>query len=180
MADVKKIFKGLFPFIALGASAAGPIGSMAASALGKALGVDVTATPDGMTKAITAAAQTEEGMLKLQQAENDFKATMTKLGYDHEEKLAELLMEDRDSARKREMAVKDRMPAILAIGALVAFVSALFLLIFYDLPASARDTVIFLLGILAKMIADVYGYYFGSSKSGDAKADVIADIAKMP
>ena len=80
----KDVLKKAYPFIATAAGMGGPLGTMAANAVGKALGVDkVEPTTEGVTAAITQAqAADPDALLKLQQAEDSFKLQMTQIGID--------------------------------------------------------------------------------------------------
>src|SRR5436190_192676 len=101
----KDIFKAAFPFISAASSLGGPLGTMAAAAVGKALSVD-SVTSDNIADTIAAATSKDpDAMLKLKQAEEDFQIQMTKLGFDQAAKIEELQAADRASARAREIAV---------------------------------------------------------------------------
>src|SRR5690349_7235112 len=112
----KDIFRTAFPFISAAASIGGPLGTMAANAVGKAIGVDaVPANADGIADAITAATSEDpDAMLKLKQAEESFQLQMTQLGFQDAEQMESLAEKDRESARDREKSVKDKTPSILA------------------------------------------------------------------
>jgi hypothetical protein len=76
--------KTMFPFISAAASLGGPLGTMAANAVGKALGVDkVDASPNGIESAITKAGASPEQIAAMQKAEQDFQVEMQKLGFEH-------------------------------------------------------------------------------------------------
>lgn len=67
----------------------------------------------------------------------------------------------------------------LAIAVVVLFGATIFVLMFKSGPA---DTTIFavlttLLGVLAGVIKDVYGYFFGSSASSSSKDETIQKMA---
>lgn len=67
MANFKSVFKNLFPFISAAASIGGPLGTLAANAVGGALGVNVDPTQDGIDQAITdAQIKDPEALAKLQ------------------------------------------------------------------------------------------------------------------
>ena len=171
----KAFLSKAFPFLSVAATAfGGPIGAAGASILGAALGKEVK--PEGLEGELTKLTMTEEGRLKATQAEADFKLQMEKLGFAHIEELERIVSADRDSARKREMTVKDKMPTILGISVNIAFFGVILALIFRTVPTESRDTLLILLGALTVGWKDVYGYYFGSS-AGSAKKD--ETIAKL-
>lgn len=174
--SVKAVFKTVAPFLATAAGmAGGPIGTVAASVLTKYAGTDVK--PNAIGDAMTQLATTQEGLEKLRQAEAEMQQQATKMGFDHIEKLEELAAADRDSARKLQIANKDWMPAALGLLATVGFLATLAALAFAKIDAGSKDVLLVLLGILGKMVSDVYGFYFGSSASSDTKNSIIDKLA---
>ena len=170
----KAFLSKAFPFLSVAATAfGGPIGAAGASVLGAALGKDVK--PEALEAELTKLAGTEEGRIKAAQAEIDFKLQMEKMGFNHVEELERIMASDRDSARKREAAVKDKMPMILGISVNVAFFAVMACLIFRTVPHDSRDTLLILLGALTVGWKDVYGYYFGSSSGSARKDEIIAN-----
>lgn len=180
MADVKGFLKKAFPFIATAASFGGPIGNMAAAAVGKALGVEkVDPSPDGVADALAKAGATPEQIAALENAEKEFQLKMQTLGYEHIEDLERLAAEDRASARDREKAVKDWMPKALGLGAFCLLGAVIIFLLTRELPQTAKDTLLVVLGVLVSAVKDVYGYYFGSSAGSDAKTQLLANGGKQ-
>ena len=167
----KAFLSKAFPFLSVAATAlGGPIGAAGASMLGAALGKEVK--PAELEAELVKLAATEEGRLKAAQIEQDFKLQMERLGLGHVEELERLAAADRDSARKREISVKDRMPMLLGITANIGFFATVGFLLFRTMPVESKDVLLLLLGALTATFKDVYGYYFGSS-SGSAKKDDI-------
>lgn len=112
-------------------------------------------------------------------------AAMKQADYAFQQRIAELNLEelkvdagDRDSARKREMAVKDRVPAVLATVAVVGFFGVLAALFLMVPPKDNGDVIYLLLGQVAGAYAMVLAYYFGSSSGSAAKTSALADAAK--
>jgi hypothetical protein len=166
--NVKGIFKAAFPFISAAASAGGPLGTMAAGAIGKALGVDKV---DDVEQAIASA--TPEQMLELKKAEQDFQVRMAELGFESVEKLEAIASADRDSARKREMVVRDMTPKILAYSLVGGFVGMAYLVLFHRMSAdSALAGAV--VGYLSAKAEQVVTYYFGSSAGSAAKTELLA------
>lgn len=176
---LKSILKGAFPFIAAASTAGGPLGVMAAGAVGHALGIEnVEPTPDGISSAIAAAqVKDPDALLKLQTAEQDFQVTMTKLGFDNVEKLEQIAAEDRANARAREIAVKDQTPRNLAYTMTLALLAVIVLVIFKGIPADSHDIVIALITALTTGWVGAMGYYFGSSSGSATKTEIIAKQA---
>ena len=145
---------------AIGTALGGPLGGMAVSALAKQFGVaDEVAA---VTKAIQA---DPESALKLKQLEHDkFKA----------------ILADKDSARKREMAVvqSDSAPTInkivtptLALGVTGLSFVLFAVLIFVEVKPEAKDILIYILGVLSAAVTQILSYYFGSSVGSKDKDD---------
>lgn len=83
-------------------------------------------------------------------------------------KEAEMAYADRDSARQREMVVKDNVPANLAYIAIGAFVAMAGWVMIYGVPDSSRDIVFAILGWITGFVGSAYGYYFGASSEKKA------------
>lgn len=174
----KDIFKTAFPFISAAASIGGPLGTIAASAVGKALGVEKV-QPDTIADTIAAATSKDpDAMLKLKQAEEQFQLDMAKLGFDSAEKIAEVDAADRANARSREMAIKDKTPMILAFAVTGGFFSLLWLLAFHSVPTDSVRILDVMVGSLGTAWVGVVTYYFGSSAGSAEKTKLLAAAAK--
>lgn len=172
----KTVLKAAFPFIATAAEMGGPIGMMAATAVGNALGIPkVEPTERGINDAVTAAqAKDPEALLKLQKAEEDFQVQMTALGFDNIQKLEQIAAEDRANARAREIAVKDVTPKVLAYGTTAGFFILLAGLVFRAIPPESREVLSAMTGVLGTMTVGINTYYFGSSSGSAAKTRIMA------
>ena len=103
---------------------------------------------------------------------------------DIEFELARLDAIDRESARKREVAMAERgglakhataILALLVVGAAFAFCYAL---LFFQLPPQQESVIIFVLGFVTASATQVLSYYFGSSIGSKEKTDEIKRLAK--
>ena len=174
----KSVFKTMFPFISAASGLGGPLGIMAASAVGNALGIEKV-DPADLEGAITKAQiKDPDALVKLQTAEQDFKLQMEKLGLDSAARLEEIAAEDRSSARAREVAVRDKIPAILAISITGGFFGLLALLLFRGVPADSLQVVGVMTGSLGTAWVGIVTYYFGSSRGSADKSRIIGDIAQ--
>ena len=90
----------------------------------------------------------------------------------------QLATSDRDSARKREMEVKDKTPSRLAWVMVAGFFVILALLIFVTIPTTAKDAMLIMLGTLSSGIMSVLQYYFGSSSGSADKSKMIEQMMK--
>lgn len=169
--DLGKLAKDVLGIVApvLGTALGGPLGGMAAKALSEAL----LGRPDGSKEELTAALDnaTPEQLAALKKVEADFKVQMKALDID----LERIYAGDRDSARQREIALKDRMPAILGFITLVSFFSYIGLVTF--LPQARMADIGFIniaIGWLGGTASTVVSYYFGSSSGSVEKNRIIA------
>lgn len=146
----------------------GPFGGLAGSLLAKALG---TSDPKAQEAAIASADPAV--LLQLKAAENELQEHMRQLDLD-EKKLA---FDDVANARAREIAVKDKLPAILAISVTLGFFAVLLIMIFHGMPATGADAFLVMLGSLGTAWAGITSYYFGSSSGSASKTDALNKIA---
>lgn len=114
----------------------------------------------------------EKGQLEieLRKSEQEFQMEMRKL--DLQEQQA--VLGDMSNARSREVQMmnsenntklnKNLMP-ILALGTIFLILSLFFVLVFTPsvIKAESKDVIIYILGALSAVLAQIYSYYFGSS-----------------
>lgn len=163
-------FKKMLPM--LGTALGGPLGGLAVEAIGSALGIS-DATEDKVKQALAGA--TAADMLALKKAEQEFTLKMQELGFKNAAELEAIAAGDRNSARAREMAVRDKTPSALAFVVTIGFFSVLGYLIAYGVPKEGGEALLVMLGSLGTAWTGIIAYYFGSS-AGSARKDVIAGI----
>ena len=149
----KDTLKTVAPTIAT--ALGGPLAGVAVKALGDKIlgkGEGDTTTEEEISNAIMGG--DPETLLKAKQAEEQFKLEMEKLGIEREK----LVYEDIASARQREMAVKDNMPLILGLGAVVAFALYVCIVSFVspDLVDHHGQFVFYILGVMSGIVGQVY------------------------
>lgn len=84
---------------------------------------------------------------------------------------------DRDSARHREMEVKDRTPAILAGFLIFGFFAVYAAMAFLVFPVENKDALLLMAGGLNGAFAGVVAYYFGSSAGSARKTAALSRLA---
>jgi len=170
--NFKSIVGTLAPTVAT--ALGGPFAGAAVSALSHALGLAPNAEPAAVESAVTTAST--EDLAKIKVAELEFQKTLASLGVEREQ----LAFSDTDSARKREIALKDRTPAILAF----AFVAGWFViqgfLLMRTVDASIHDIIIRTLGTMDMALGLILSYYFGSSAGADARANATTATSSSP
>jgi hypothetical protein len=159
----------------IGTALGGPLGGMAVDTLGKIFGLSDT-SEESLKTALSGA--TPDQMLALKNADNDFKLKMQELGFKQITDLEKIAADDRDSARKREMTVRDLTPMMLAIGVTVGFFSVLGFMLVNGKPLSGGDALLVMLGALGGAWGSVISYYFGSSAGSAQKSDLLAGVRK--
>lgn len=169
-AELLSIIKTVAPGIAT--ALGGPLAGMAVRTVSQTL----LGTPDGSGMDIEAAllGATPETMLKLKEADNSFALEMEKLGVD----LARVEADDRDSARKREIATKSITTTVLAYIIIGSGLSMAALILFTT--ASKADSVLAgtIIGYLLAEMKQVTTYYYGTTKGSSDKNTTIAGLIK--
>lgn len=160
----KKLLGAVAPV--LGTAIGGPFGAIAGSVLNAALGLGEDA--DEAARAQALARATPEQLLAIQQAEQQFKLDMERIGVD----IAKIDAEDRNSARQREMTVKDHVPAVLSVLVTVCFFGLLAWLMSKEPPTGSKDVLNIMLGALGSAWASIIAYFFGSS-AGSSRKDAL-------
>lgn len=174
------ILRKSFPFISAAASLGGPLGTMAAAVVGKAIGADKppAGTADGISNAIATALANPEQRAALIKAEQDFQLQMAELGYKDAEALEAIAAGDRASARAMQVQTRSILPGLLASGVTIGFFGLLALTATHAPPASSEKVLDVMTGSLGTAWIMVISYYFGSSSGSAAKTQILNDIAK--
>ena len=110
-----------------------------------------------------------EVLMKLRQADNDFKLQMQKMKLD----LTKLGNESTEGARQMQMKTGGKLVPYMGVFILLAAFIAVFSLLFVDFPAANRDLINIFLALIVGYGSNVVTFYFGSSEGSRAK-----DIAK--
>lgn len=161
----------------------GPFAGAAVTALEGAFGLQPGSGSEAITKVVQSGGMTPEIMAAVRAADQKHAEVLgqqdidlAKLNADHEAAMASTDAGDRDSARKREMVVKDSTTPALAwmvVAASVALGGAVVAGYVTKDPAQATlvGTVI---GYVFSEAKQVLAYYFGSSKASGRQTELLA------
>jgi hypothetical protein len=157
----------------LGAALGGPLGGAAGKLIASALGGDATkATPDDLAKLVQNV--TPEQLLALKQADQQFQLQLEQLHINEVKDLEALAVQDRSSARDREVKTGDSWtPRILAAVVVLGWLGAQGFLLRHVVDPAMRDIIMRMLGTLDAAITMVLSYYFGSSSSSRDKDQLL-------
>ena len=125
----------------------------------------------GVTDLVKAFKLPPEQQIQFEQAMAQMQATL-------QTTLAKIDADDRNSARQREIAVKDKTPAYLAYISIGGFFGVLavqfyFAWTLHPIDTAVQRTLDISTGVLFAMVLAVKDYYFGSSKSSDEKTKLL-------
>ena len=149
-----------------------------------ALGAAIEAEPTGIAKQLVKGQlgmsndSTDEQMVAALEANPEHYVALRKIENEHSRGLEALRVEDRKDARGMRVALKgdNRIVGTLSFIAIIGLLGVIFTLIFVELGEGvARDALLVLLGSLAAIVKDVYGFFFGSSSGSKSKDTVIAN-----
>jgi hypothetical protein len=175
VADLSTILAKAAPWLA--AAAAGPAGlaGMAIKTAAEALGAPAASTVDDVATAVMGAKPEQLAALKM--AELDFKLRMQELGFKTETDILTITAADRADARKTYAATGSRVPAMLTCFVVGAFTTTLILLLKFDVPATNRDIVVYMIGQLSGGFTSALAFWLGTTKDSGKKTDGI--LAKL-
>jgi hypothetical protein len=151
---------------ALGTALGGPVGGIAMQAIASALGLSES-SEESIAQAMQKA--TPVDLLALKKADQEFAVKMKELDVD----LEKAYLGDKDSARKREMAVQDKAVPRLATLVVAGFIgmSVVVLTGTIKVDSVLAGTVI---GYVSGACTQVLAYYFGTTKGSSDKNVLLA------
>lgn len=166
MEAILNLVRTVAPSIA--SAVGGPLAGMATRAISEAL----LGKPDGTEQELenAVASATPEQLLALKKAEQEFAVKMRELDID----LERISNADRDSARSREVSLRDWTPRVLAGLITVGYFGVLFWMLRFGLPnTGSSEALLVMLGALGTAWGGVVAYYFGSSAGSKEKTEAM-------
>jgi hypothetical protein len=146
----------------------GPLAGVAVKAIEGVLGLG-NSTPEQLAQAVSGASPDQ--LLALKKADQDFAAKMEELG-----------VQDRDSARNREIQTKDHSNAVLGTVIIVGFLAAVGAVLTGEVMGLKDPNTAALIGTLIGYVSakadQVVAYYFGSSRGSASKDETIKLLSR--
>jgi hypothetical protein len=167
---LKGILAAVAPKLAL--AIGGPLAGIAAQAITSKLTGEPVSGLDQLEAVLDVASPAD--FVKLKEVEAEFATQMKRAGID----LAKIDADDRDSARDRQVRMKDWTPSILGLAIILGFFGVLAYIFKYGLPDEGSDVLLIMVGSLGVMTSSVGNYFFGSSAGSKSKDVMIADLKK--
>jgi hypothetical protein len=154
----------------IGTAALGPLGGVAGKFLQDALGVD------SEDAAVALLESDPEAIGKAKAADQAFRQHLA----DNEIELEKINAEDRASARARQIATKDNMPAVVFLVTSLGFFGTLGALFLWGLPESGGEVILAMVGSLGAAWGASVAYFVGSSAGSSRKTDIMANSGPRP
>lgn len=149
----------------------GPLAGVATRAIaGKLLGRE-DATIKELEAAVVSGA-TGADLVKLKELELEFKVDLENAGIE----LESIAADDRDSARMRQVKMKDWTPSVLGLAIILGFFGMLAYIMKYGMPTEGNEVMLIMVGALSAMTTQVGNFFFGSSSGSKTKDALIADL----
>ena len=185
--DLKSAIGSIAPTLAT--MLGGPFAGQAVSALEEAFGLAPGAGVDGITKVVQSQGMTPDVIAAVRAADqkhaeimDQHKIDLEKINLDFQAAMTQAETSDRDSARKREMDIKDSTPANLAYGIIGGFfvvsIVQLVALMGYaeivsQIPSQGWLLIGNISGYLASEAKAASSYYFGTTQDSGKKTELL-------
>lgn len=149
----------------------GPLAGIATRAIaGKLLGRE-DATIEELEAAVIGGT-TGPDLVKLKKLDFAFKIDLENAGIE----LESITANDRDSARDRQVKMKDWTPSVLGLAIILGFFGMLAYIMKYGMPTQGNEVMLIMVGALSAMTTQVGNFFFGSSSGSKTKDALIADL----
>lgn len=164
MSNWKSIVANVAPL--LGTALGGPMAGQATRMMLNRFGVSAEELP-----AFIEAADPATTLIELKELDVEFEIAMAKIGVTREQ----IAAKDRDSARDRQVKMRDWTPTILGVIILFGFFGTLAAFAAYSnhINASALPVINIMIGALGAMTVQVTNYFFGSSAGSKLKTTLM-------
>lgn len=79
----------------------------------------------------------------------------------------------KSAERRTRMKDTKSFKAYMALLVTVAVIGFLYLITYVPIPLASKDAALLVLGAILMRVADVFGYYFGSSEGSQRKTEIM-------
>lgn len=148
----------------------GPLAGVATRTIADKLLGKPDASPEEVEAAIAGASG--QDLVRLKEIEATFAAEMKQAGVE----LERVAAEDRDSARARQVQMRDWTPTLLGLTIILGFFGVLAWIFQYGLPEKGGEVLLIMVGALSAMTNQISNYFFGSSAGSKTKETLIASL----
>lgn len=162
-----KFIQNVMPFT--GGLIGGPLGERAGKFISKILTGKEGSSQDEINDAISNLSQ--EKIVELKKADLAYKTKLIEADVDKRR----IEASDVENARKRQIFLHDKMPAVLGGVLLLMFFVILLLFMLYPVQSSAKDILEILLGSLAIWCGQTVNFYFGTTHGSMTKTRLLSE-----
>jgi len=170
--DWKSIIGVVAPTLAT--ALGGPLAGLAVESIGKVMGMDQP-TVDKVKEAFSEGSLTAEQITQLKQAEDALAIKMRELDITEQQ----LYTQDTQDARKLQASTNSIIPALLTCFVVGAFTATLVLLLNFDVPATNRDIVVYMIGQLSGGFSSALAFWFGTTRGSSDKSKLLAQAPSI-
>lgn len=177
MGELTKLLGKIAPWLAAAATGPAGLAGMAIKTVAEALNVSDT---DSQALAGALAGANPAQLAELRKADIEFKVRMQELGFKNVADLTRIAAEDRDSARRHNVASgMNKYLFVLSIILLSTSLGCEVAVLFIGYPASIPDLVVGrVLGLMDAVAMMVLAYWYGTTNNSDRKTDMLAGVGK--
>lgn len=172
--DFTKIISTVAPWI--GASLNGPLSGMGVAAATAALNLDDRSI-DSLKQAMLQVRP--EQMLSLRAADQEFAIHMQSLGFKKIEAIDNISTSEGPSARGMQISKPSFVPAMLTCFVVGVFTTTLILLLKFDVPATNRDIVVYMIGQLSGGFTSALAFWLGTTRDSSRKTELLAQSSPI-
>jgi len=178
MEQISKFLGKAAPWLAAASTGPAGLAGMAIKTIATSLGA---ADESAESVASALAGASPEQLADLRKADMEFKVRMQELGFNNVRDLAKIDADDRDSARKANVASGTNWGLFwLSVLLLAICLGSEVALLFRGYPVGIPDLVVGrVLGIFDAIAMAVMGYWFGTSAGSARKTDLLAQTSPM-
>jgi hypothetical protein len=171
MDELKSLLAKVAPWMAAAAGGPATLAAQAIKTAAEALGAS-GATAQDVTNALLGA--TPEQVSALQAADKELELRMKSIGFANIEAMESFASADRANARQLQASTSSNIPALLTCFVVGSFTATLVLLMVFDVPATNRDIVVYMIGQLSGGFTSALAFWLGTTRDSGVKTQLLA------